>query len=427
MSFKLITQRRFGPLFAVQFCGAFNDNLLKYAILMLAAYQTAGTVRGEVTSQQLNLLASALFILPFFLFSATAGTLADKLSKSGLVRWVKLAEVFIMLISAAGFILLDMRLLLISLFFMGAQSALFGPLKYGLLPELLPDKEILPATSLVQAATFLAILLGTAGGGLLAKLPAAPYISAAAVLAVAGLGYLASLAVPQRAPAAPALKVDFNVLRDIRGSIGYAFSSRPLSLSVIGLSWFWLVGIVVVAILPPFTRYALGADQVVATGLIITGAVGVGIGALLCPYLLNNGRADRLPALAGTVVGFALIALGCWPLVTHFPPTADAAAFLALPYSWGVVATVGLFALACGLFTVPLFTVLQTQADKRHKARTIAANNIVNALFMAVGSLASGWLVGALQLPSQALFILAGVGTLGIALLMTQLRRASGD
>ena len=412
---KLFTGRKFTPIFIAQFGGAFNDNMLKFTLIMLATYNPVYTrdlqqllgMDSTTVVQQLNLVASALFIVPFFIFSAVAGSMADHYPKHKFIQHTKLAEVAVMLIVVAGLMQESIYLLLLALFGLGVQSAFFGPLKYGVLPELLPDNKIAPATGFMQGATFVAILAGTAAGGFLTKGEHAAAMNSLMITAVAVAGYLAARFIPELKAAAPKRKTKWSPLSEFKETLSYAFSHRKLALGVIGLSWFWLLGSVILALLPPFVKEHMNANQDVATGLIIGAAIFIAIGAIVCGQVIKNNTKAGHAALGigATLIGFSML--------PELHQTAELYTLTNLPaMATAYFVLIMAFAVSCGFFTVPLFAALQLAADPSRKARTIAANNIMNALFMVAGTVLTIILIGQFTLTPNQVFILLGMLTM---------------
>ena len=280
-------QRRFGPLFWTQFCGAFNDNLYKNALVILItfkAYQIA-----ELSSKQLVALCGGIFILPFFLFSALAGQISDQVSKSRLVVWIKVWEIGVMTLGSIGFVSGNFPLLIGVLFLMGLQSTFFGPAKYSSLPELLPNRELVTGNAYVEMGTFLAVLLGTILGGLLVSMPrGGGYLISAAVMGFAAMGWLSSLRIPSLPPIAQAQPLQLNIFKSTVDILRICRRTRSVFLSILGISWFWLVGAVVLSILPAYCKQTLNANEHVETFFLALFSLGVGIGSILCEKLSFN-------------------------------------------------------------------------------------------------------------------------------------------
>ncbi len=409
---RLLRSRRFLPLFVTQFLGALNDNVIKNALVVLLTFQAAGwtTMRPEVLAN----LAAGIFILPFFLFSAIAGQLADKYDKARLARLAKLLEIGIVLVAGAGFLLRSLEVLLAALFLLGLQSTLFGPVKYALLPQHLRPAELVGGNALIEAGTFVAILLGTLFGGLLAGIDGATTWIPVAGLAVALAGYAASRAIPAAAPPAPDLTIDFNVLTSTWRTFRYARDNRAVFLSILGISWFWLFGALFLAQFPAYARNVLGGDESVVTLLLVVFTLGIGMGSLLCERL-SGGRVELGIVPLGSI-GLTLFALDlAW--ASPAAPAGEALgamALLARPDTWRLLADLWLIGAFGGFFIVPLYALVQQRSAEAQRARVIAANNILNALFMVQGALAAALLLAdGLSIP--ALFATAALCNAAVA------------
>jgi 1-acyl-sn-glycerol-3-phosphate acyltransferase len=371
--FALLRERRFAPFFWTQFFGAFNNNLLKNALIVLLTYQTARFAAKDsafagVESGVLVNLAAGLFILPFVLFSATAGQIADKYDKGVLIRGIKAFEIAIMTIAAWGFVSANLVLLLIALFLAGTQSAFFGPIKYSILPQMLREEELVGGNAWVESGTFVAILIGTLAGGYLASLESGAAAAAGGAIAVAVAGFAASLLVP-RGPAADAsLVLDWNPLRETWRNFQSIRSNRTVFLSILGISWFWLYGALVLSQLPDFAKSVLHGSETTVTVLLAVFSIGVGVGSLLCERL--SGRKVEIGLVPFGSIGMTLFGADLF--------------FETRPYF--DLFLMGIFG---GLYIVPLYALIQTRTPKSHVSRVVAGNNILNALFMAAGALAA--------------------------------------
>jgi MFS family permease len=281
--FGLLKARRFAPFFATQFLGAFNDNLFKNALIVLLTFQAASWT--ALAPEVLTNLAAGIFILPFFLFSATAGQLADKYDKAKLARLVKLLEIVIMGVALLGFSMHSLAVLLTALFLLGLHSTLFGPVKYAILPQHLREKELVGGNALVEAGTFVAILIGTLAGGLLAGTAGHPTWVAYAGLVIAVFGYLFSRGIPAAPAPAPELVVSLNPLSETWRNIGFARQNRTVFLSILGISWFWLYGALFLAQFPAYAKNVLGGSEGSVTLLLAVFTIGIGLGSLLCERL----------------------------------------------------------------------------------------------------------------------------------------------
>lgn len=386
---KLLQRRTFAPLFWMQFCGAFNDNLFKNALVILVTYRALQL--GSLNSASLVALGSGLFILPFFLFSALAGQLADKFSKTTMMRWVKLAEIALMGLAAVGFVSDSLPLLLATLFLMGLQSTFFGPAKYSVLPELLPQQDLTGGNALVETGTFLAILLGTVAGGLL--IAAEPYgapIVGAAVVLVAIVGWAASARLPHTAGADPTLRLRLNPFPPLWETLSVAKQNRSVFLSILGISWFWFFGASLLTLLPTYTKTILFADETVITLLLALFCVGIAFGSLLCERL--GGRKLELGLVPAGSIGMSLAALdlaffGIPFVATGSGELIDLKAFVTEWRNVRILVDFAVLAMCGGVYTVPLYTMVQQRAPEKQRSRVIAANNILNALFMVLSAL----------------------------------------
>jgi len=391
--FHLLKVRRFLPLFVTQFLGAMNDNFFKQALVVLITFQLAEQL--AFSTQTLVAMATGLFIAPFFLFSATAGQLADKFEKSRSIRLIKLFEIIIMLLAMAGFFMKDPYFLLVVLFLMGAQSTFFGPLKYGILPDHLHEDELIGGNALIEGATFLAILIGTIVGTLMIRSAYGIEMVSVALLVMASLGLVASLFVPRAEPPSPQLKINLNIVAETWHIVKMATQKRSVLLSVLGISWFWLVGATFLTLFPNFTKQILGADETVLTTLMVIFSIGIATGSLWCNRLLGGEVSARY-------VPFGALGLSIFALDLYFASTNLAApsgeligafTFIGDAGHWRIMFDLFALSVCGGLYSVPLFAIIQHDSDESQRARTIAANNIVNALFMVVGVLATDLLL----------------------------------
>ncbi|MFN2260380.1 MAG: MFS transporter [Parasphingopyxis sp.] len=388
VSLALLGHRRFGPLFGTQLLGAFNDNLFKFAMVVLVIYEIYSDPAREF---QFSALATGLFILPFFLFSAMAGQLADNHDKAKIIRIVKTAEIFIALGGAAGLILQSIPLMLLALFALGVQSTFFGPIKYAILPQHLERNEVLGGTGLVEAGTYIAILCGTILGGVIVDLFGAGW-AAAFVLGVALLGRLCAHYVPP----APAQKepepIDYNILRSSWRLVNGTLHIRRLFLAIVSISFFWTIGSVLVIQFPPLVKNVLTADPTVASLFLGVFSIGIAIGSILINRLLRGRVSARFAPVS-------VLAMGGFVLVLYFiakswvglPGEAlyDLGEFMALSNAWAVLLTLLGIAMAGGMFVVPLYAFLTTTVELSQTARTVAANNVVNSGCMVLGALAA--------------------------------------
>lgn len=386
--FALLRQRRFAPFFVTQFLGALNDNVFRNGLIILITFQ--GVLVAGMNHVQLANVAGALFILPFFLFSATSGQLADKYEKSFLMRRIKLLEVALMLIAAYAFLSQSYALLLFVLFLMGCQSTLFGPVKYAYLPQQLESDELVGGNALVEAGTYVAIILGLIIGGLtIAINPSNQTLLAICLVGLALLGYLASRQVPTTRAVDPDLKISLNAWAETWRIVGFARADRSVFLSILGISWFWFFGSAMTLQLPAYTLDILNGNEVITTSLLVAFAVGVGIGSLLCERM--SGRRIELGLVPFGSIGLSLFAVDLY----FAQPTQNAIAvasvseFLSRPGSWRILLDLMLLGAFGGFYSVPLYALIQKRSKRRHLSRIIAANNIINSIFMVAASLLS--------------------------------------
>jgi len=417
--FRLLRERRFRPFFLTQFLGAFNDNLFKNALVVLLTFQAASWT--TIAPALLANLAAGIFILPFFLFSATAGQLADKYDKARLTRLVKVLEVAIMLVALAGFVLHSLAVLLGALFLLGCHSTLFGPVKYALLPQHLHQDELVGGNALVEAGTFVAILLGTLAGGMLAAVDHGELWIAGAGLVVALAGYLTSRGVPPAPAPEPGLEVNPNPITETWRNIGFARENQPVFLAILGISWFWLYGALFLAQFPAYAKSVIGGGEGSVTLLLATFTVGIGLGSLLCEKL--SGGQIEIGLVPFGSIGLTIFGLDlafASPAVMPAGAPLAVAEVLAQPGVVRVLLALLMLGVFGGFFIVPLYAMMQSRSAAAHRARVIAANNIMNALFMVAGALAAGGLLSAgLSIP--ALFGVAAVMNAAVAVYIYRL------
>jgi 1-acyl-sn-glycerol-3-phosphate acyltransferase len=382
--FRLLGQRRFLPFFGAQALGAFNDNVYRNVLVILLTYHgaTVTTLAPEILTN----LAGGLFILPFLLFSGLAGQLADRFDKSRVIQTIKALEILIVILGGFGLATLNLPVLFGALFLLGVHSTFFAPAKYGLLPQIMGQSELVGGNALLEMGTFLSILLGTLLGGVLAAGNDTAVI-VTTLIAIAAFGFLMSLAMPRVAPSDPALRIDWNPWRSTLGSIRAARESRTVFLSLLGNSWFWFYGALVLAQLPLFVKTVLNGTEEVVTLFLVVFSAGVGIGSLLCEKL--SGRKVEIGLVPFGSIGltvFAIdLALGS-PAVPAVQ-TLDATAFMQQPGSWRLLIDAGLIGMFGGIFIVPLYALMQQRSRPEVVSRVISANNIINALFMVAAAL----------------------------------------
>ena len=387
--FGLLAERRFLPFFLSQSLGAFNDNVFKQGLVALVVF--VGAIDVGMPSATFSLLAGALFILPFFLFSALGGQLADKYDKSKLARWIKVLEVALMVGATAGFLLGNAVILLGVLFLLGLQATLFGPLKYGILPQVLSDEELTGGNGLVESATMVSILLGTLVGTALVAIPGSGlWMTSAVVVAVAVAGLIAAFAMPATKPVAPDLVINWNPLSETWRSLKFLTNDRTVFLSCLGISWFWFFGSMYFLILPVYVRDVVGGATPVYTLMLALFSVGTGVGALLCELL--SRRKVEIGLVPFGSIGMTLFGLDLYFALPQASGLSglSISAFLATGFGWRLVIDLVLMAIFSGFFIVPLFALIQQRSAPSHRSRVIGANNILNALFMVAASVL-GW------------------------------------
>jgi MFS family permease len=412
---RLLRARRFGPLFATQFLSAFNDNALKNALVLMIAYRAEGV--GAWGAGLLIPLAGGLFILPFFLCSATAGEIADASDKARVIRLIKLVEIAVMLVAAAATIAGSVGWLLALLLAMGVQAAFFGPLKYAILPDLLAPEELLLGNALVEAGTFLAILLGTIAGMLIAGHHGAVTV-AVLIVGVSLAAWAASLLIPPTRPAAERKRLDWN-LASATARLLRAAAAQPVPFrAMLGISWFWLIGATYLSQFPSYVRFVLGGEETIVTLFLAIFSVGVGAGSLLCNKVLRGRISARL--VPWGALGIGLFSVDLWaatPAASGAANLAPIGVFLAEPAGWRILADLFGIAVSGGVFILPLYALLQTAGEGARRARTIGANNIVNAAAMVLSAVVTMALVAA-GLSVPGLFLLCGIATLAVALVL---------
>lgn len=383
--FALLRQRRFAPFFWTQFFGAANDNLFKFAFTVLVTYQLSVS---WLPPEQAGMVIGAVFILPFLLFSATSGQLSDKFEKTRVIRLVKDLEIAIMVLAAWGFFSASVAVLLACVFLMGLHSTLFGPVKYAYLPQVLGERELTGGNGLVEMGTFVAILLGNVAGGLLVALPQIGHATVAlACLLLAAVGRGAAHYIPHVAATTPGLRINWNPFSETWRNLRLARQQVAVFRSVLGISWMWFFGAIFLANFPAFAKDVLHGNEHVAALLLVVFSVGIGVGSLLCEKL--SQRHVEIGLVPVGAVGMTVFAVDLYFASRGLPPVAEmgAGAFLAQPAHWRLMADLLLLSLFAGLYSVPMYALIQLRTAPTHRARIIAANNILNALFMIASSL----------------------------------------
>lgn len=404
--FALLRQRRFAPFFWVQFLGAGNDNVFKFALTILVTYQLQVP---WLPPELAGLVIGALFVAPFVLFSATSGQLADRMPKQVLIRLVKNLEIGIMALAAWGFLGAHVGLLLACVVLMGLHSTLFGPVKFAYLPQHLDERELTGGNGMVEMGTFVAILLGNLLGGLLISLPESGRVwVGAACLGLALLGRVAAQAVPDSPATDPGLAINWNPVTETLRNLRLAGENVAVFRSLLGISWMWFFGAVFLGYFPSFAREVMHGDERVASLLLVVFSLGIGTGALLCE-MLSRGQVEIGLVPLGAI-GMSLFSVDLWWAASSLPPAPAApyavGAFLAQPAHWRVLADLALLALSAGLYSVPMYALIQMRSRPTHRARIIAANNILNALFMVASALVGAALLAAgLTIPQVFLVV----------------------
>ena len=415
--FALLSQRRFAPFFWTQFLGAANDNLFKFAFTVMVTYQLSV---AWLPPAMAGLVIGALFILPFLLFSATSGQLTDKLPKTQVIRFVKNLEIAIMALAAVGFLSgnvgLQVPLLLACTFLMGLHSTLFGPVKFAYLPQVLHERELTGGNGMVEMGTFVAILLGNIVGGLLIALPGVgrTYVAIGCVgLALAGR--LAAQGIPQLPATDPQLRINWNPVSETWRNLKLAHGNTVVFRSLLGISWMWFFGAVFLSQFPSLAKEVLHGDEHVASLLLVVFSIGIAIGSLLCEVLSRRHVEIGLVPLGA--IGMSVFGVDLYFALRGLPASSllGLGEFLARPAHWRVMADLALLALSAGLYSVPMYALIQLRSPATHRARIIAANNILNALFMIASSLIAGALLGAgFTVPQVFLFTALANAVVGL-------------
>ncbi|WP_324731156.1 MFS transporter [Pseudomonas paeninsulae] len=402
--FRLLGTRRFLPFFLTQLLGAFNDNIFKQSLILAILYKLS----SSADSGLLVNLCALLFILPFFLFSALGGQFGEKFAKDSLIRAIKFAEILIMLAGAAGVLLGNLPLMLAVLFCMGTQSALFGPVKYSILPQHLREEELVGGNALVEMGTFLAILAGTIGAGIMMASSGYASLVAGTVVTVAVLGYLASRGIPRAHAALPELMLDWNIFRQSWRimRLGLAEQRPSVSRSLVGSSWFWFLGAVYLTQIPAYAKQWLYGDESVVTLILTVFSLGIALGSMLCERM--SGHKVEIGLVPFGSIGLTLFGVLLWWHSGGFPQGIQAHDWLTvLGYgqAWWVLSSILGIGLFGGLYIVPLYALIQSRTAEHERARVIAANNILNALFMVVSAIVSILFLSVAELSIPQLFL----------------------
>jgi 1-acyl-sn-glycerol-3-phosphate acyltransferase len=405
--FSLLGKRRFLPFFVTQSLGALNDNLFKQSLILAILYKLS--IDGD-RGIWVNLCA-LLFIIPFFLFSALAGQFGEKYPKDQLIRLIKLGEIAIMVVGAIGFAFDHLTLMLVALFAMGTHSALFGPVKYSILPQTLHDDELVGGNGLVEMGTFLSILAGTIGAGIMLSSQHYTVIVSGVIISVAVLGYLASRAIPRVAADTPELRLNWNIFSETWATLRLGLNQTPaVSRSVVGNSWFWFVGAIYLTQIPAYAKEWLYGDETVVTLILTVFSVGIAVGSMLCEKL--SGRKVEIGLVPFGSFGLTVFGLLLWWHSGHMPQNIQANDWLGVlgfSQAWWVLLDILGLGVFGGFYIVPLYALIQSRTAENERARVIAANNILNALFMVVSAVVTILLLSVAKLTIPELFLVVSL------------------
>jgi len=400
--FSLLKSKNFGPFFATQFLGAFNDNIYKNTLMLIIAF-SASDALGLDINLVLN-LAAGLFILPFFLFSGIAGQITEKHEKSSLIRKIKLLEIVIMMAAAIGFMFEQYYFLLILLFLMGTQSTFFGPAKYAILPQHLKPEQLVAGNALVEMGTFVAILVATISAGIIMEFDAHLLITSIFVVLLALFGYLVSRSIPIAVSSEPNLKVSYNPFTTTHELIKTTRQNRPIYLAVMAISWFWFLGAAYLTQFPNFSKETLNGDSSLVTLLLAVFTLGIGVGSMLCEKL-SNSRVE-LGIVPIGALGLTVFGIGLYFSIPEKPIEAISwIVFLNTAGNWALLINLAGIGVSGGIFIVPLYAFIQERAPENYRARTIAVINIMNALFMVGSALVGIFFLGMMGLSISDFFL----------------------
>ena len=414
----LLSTRRFLPMFITQFFGALNDNVYKQALLLVITYGWINQQAADVST--LNNLAALLFILPYFIFSATAGQIADKFERSQLIRGIKVLEIVIMLIGSAGFLLGNLWLLLLALFMMGTHSTFFGPIKYAILPEILKPNELMSGNALFQSGTSIAILIGMILGGAVISVSQGNLIwISLTVVIIAILGYLSSRFILKQQVSSPDLKIDWNFFRTSFQTLKYAKSLPLIFMILLGNSWYWFYGATYLTQIPQLTQQNLHASENVVSLLLTFFSVGIGVGSLLCRRI--GGSEVNIKMVPIGAIGLTLFAFYLALSLAFVPGRTGAMMNVTDMFNHGaiyyhVMLAVTLLGISGGFYIVPLYAMMQAYSPRSHRARVVAANNILNAVFMVSSAIFSIIILSVLKIDIKILFSITAVLSAGFTL-----------
>lgn len=415
----LLLSRRFLPLFITQFFGALNDNVFKNALLILITFKLAENF--EMSAEKMVTLVGALFIAPFFLLSATAGQLSDKYEKSIMIKIIKTVEIILMFIAAIGFYTESIYVLVTTLFLMGAQSTFFGPLKYSIIPTHLKDHELIAGNGLIEAGTFIAILVGTIIGGIFILMDTGVLIISTIIIANAIIGLVASLFIPEAKASDPSINVKCNIIVESWNILKTTTKNRSVFLSILGISWFWLVGATFLSLFSAYTKDILGGSEHVVTLLLTIFSLGIALGSLLCNKLLNGNIHARYVPIS--IIVMSLCIIDFYFASTSYSIKADVdtiSAYFNDIQFLRIAVDLLLFSTISGIYIVPLYAIMQHNSAEHLRARIVAANNILNALFMVIGAIITVILFS-IKLTIPEVFLTLAIANLGIYLLAKKL------
>lgn len=415
----LLKTRRFAPLFGTQFLGAFNDNLFKNTLAVILTFQAAEWT--SLSSALLAPLIGAIFILPFFLFSGLAGELSDKYDKARLSRIVKVWEIFLMVIATVGFATHSFMTLLIVVFGMGMHSTLFGPIKYSIIPQHMGENELISANALVESGTFAAILLGTLMGGIVSGIPNGGVIAGIAAIGVALIGYIFSRYIPSAPSLSPQMPFSLNLFAQTFNTLRLAYQNRIVFLAILAISWFWLYGALLLSQFPSFVQTVLMGDETTVTILLSLFTVGIGAGSILCERLSHHSIRPSLVVIGA--IGMGLSGIDFALTAQHFTAVGE---INANPQFFHILFDLMLIGVFGGLYSVPLYALMQRRSEAHSRSRIIAANNILNALFMVSGAVVTMILLeGGWDIPDILLMI--AIATLFVAgVIIVKLKQKKG-
>ena len=410
--FALLGQRRFAPFFWTQFSGAANDNLFKFAFTVMVTYQLSVS---WMEPKMAGLVIGAVFILPFLLFSATSGQLTDKYDKTKVIRFVKNLEIVIMALAAYGFFNANVPILLICTALMGLHSTLFGPVKFAYMPQVLNERELTGGNGMVEMGTFVAILLGQVVGGLLVAIPSVgPAYVAIGCIALALVGRAVAQFIPATPATDPNLVINWNPFTETWNNLKLAYGNIVVFRSLLGISWMWFFGAVFLSQFPSFAKEVLHGNSQVASLLLVVFSVGIAIGSLLCETLSKRHVEIGLVPLGA--IGMSVFSIDLYFASRGLPPSAEltASQFIGISAHWRVMVDLALLSLFAGLYSVPMYALIQLRSQPTHRARIIAANNILNALFMIASSVIAGALLGA-HFTIPQIFLFTGLANAVVA------------